>query len=513
MSIPDDYIGDPGYPAPWTTSRPREGLRDTDQALIISLAPDVCRSPGTPIPYPVVDFCGHDENYTPSVRFTGQKAMVMRSNTSHVHGDEPGIGKGVVSNTVGGISEPITHAAQVRAEGSPVIRHLDRFHMNNRNTVGEALFIRDTATYPAPKDDDPLPGSIKLADASGGWAQFAQPQSAASRATAPAHRPGTAPARPGSPVGPRPPGQVIRPDIPQWKRPPPTLPKPEGLAPKMLRWGRWGARVGAVAGLLWPSPLGDGTLPVWMHDLRSPDPLRRRTAEEAQRRYRANPALRPDLEEWYADEVRGRPRPAQASSDDDANAGRQPLPDLGPSVRVDEDENRPRCRIAIIYFMPVSPTVDRDEFRRQLKLQEGALNGMTPSEMLGNRGAYLADPAGMRKLSEPLQEDTRAEYRLSKEDEYKRAYGPRWKAELDAHMTTVAALHNPDMIAGGAYTSVADPSIPLKNRIGGLNENSSMGSQWRGGRSQRLENHAREQQRNGCPSVQVILEVGVPPGR
>lgn len=108
MSIPKDgYIGEPGHPAPWTTSTPREGLRDTDEARIISLAPDVCRSPSVPVPYPVVDFCGHDENYTPSVRFTGQKAMVMRSHTSHVHGDEPGVGKGVVSGTVGGISEPI----------------------------------------------------------------------------------------------------------------------------------------------------------------------------------------------------------------------------------------------------------------------------------------------------------------------------------------------------------------------------------------------------------------------
>ncbi|MFD1882497.1 DUF4150 domain-containing protein [Paracoccus pacificus] len=177
MSIPDDqYIGEPGYPAPWTTSMPREGLRDNDQARIISLAPDVCKSPGTPVPYPVVDFCGHDENYTTSVRFTRQKVMVMRSNTSHVHGDEPGIGKGVVSNTVGGISEPITHAAQVRAEGSPVIRHLDRFHMNNRNTVGEALFVKDVRAFSPPVNDDPAPGSlVRLADASGNWAKYAGP--------------------------------------------------------------------------------------------------------------------------------------------------------------------------------------------------------------------------------------------------------------------------------------------------------------------------------------------------
>ncbi len=64
------------------------------------------------------------------------------------------------SGIVGGISEPIGHAAQVRAEGSPVIRHLDRFWMNNRNTVGEAIFLRDTRAYLAPEDDDPVPGSL-----------------------------------------------------------------------------------------------------------------------------------------------------------------------------------------------------------------------------------------------------------------------------------------------------------------------------------------------------------------
>ncbi|MFP7675742.1 polymorphic toxin type 15 domain-containing protein [Marivita sp. S0852] len=157
--------------------------------------------------------------------------------------------------------------------------------------------------------------------------------------------------------------------------------------------------------------------------------------------------------------------------------------------------------------MPVSKTVDREEFRRQMKLQEAALNGMTPTEMLGNRGAYLADPKGMRRLSEPLQARTREEYRDSLEDTYEELYGLDAEAELDAHMATVAALHNPDMIAGGAYSSVSNPSIPLENRIGGFNENSSMGSQWQGARSQRLANHAREQQRNNCPSVQVYLEI------
>jgi hypothetical protein len=128
--------------------------------------------------------------------------MVLRSNTTHVHGDEPGVGKGIKSGTVGDISEPIGHAPQVRAEGSPVIRHLDRFWMNRRNTQGEAIFVRDMKPYQAPKDDYPLPGSLQMA----------------SQVAEKLPKPQPAPT-------PRPPGQVIRPDVPQWRRPPPTAPK------------------------------------------------------------------------------------------------------------------------------------------------------------------------------------------------------------------------------------------------------------------------------------------------
>ncbi|PDT80129.1 DUF4150 domain-containing protein [Sinorhizobium sp. BJ1] len=169
MSFPpsrDNYVGEPQYPSPWTTNRPLEGLRDTDAAKIVCLSPDVCLTPVgkavVPIPYQIIDYCGHDESYTPSVRFTRQKAMVQRSNTTHVHGDAPGTRKGIKSGAVEDICEPIGHASQVRAEGSHVIRHLARFWMNQRNTQGEAIFVRSTDTYRPPLDDDPVPGSLRL---------------------------------------------------------------------------------------------------------------------------------------------------------------------------------------------------------------------------------------------------------------------------------------------------------------------------------------------------------------
>lgn len=101
------------------------------------------------------------EAYARTVRFAGRKAMVLRSRTTHVHGDEAGTGGGVKSGTHGDVTEPIGHAPQVRAEGSSMIRHLDRLWMNRRNTVGEAIYVKDQRARAAPADDDLLPGSLR----------------------------------------------------------------------------------------------------------------------------------------------------------------------------------------------------------------------------------------------------------------------------------------------------------------------------------------------------------------
>jgi Domain of unknown function (DUF4150) len=313
MNIPaDNYIGEPGYPSPWTTTLPREGLRDNDAARIVSLAPDVCKSPKVPVPYPVVDFCGHDANYTPSVRFTTQKAMVLRSHTTHVHGDEPGVGKGVKSGTVGGICEPIGHASQIRAEGSPVIRHLDRFYMNNRNTFGEAIFVRDMGVYPAPKLTDPVPGSLLLAG-TGSAAALSAPM------------PNPQPV-PNPQPSPRPPGQVIRPDFPQWQRKPPPAP---GIG-RLGAFGRLLGRLSLPLALLWPEPLADGTLPGWNHETPQDD-YEEWLKEEAERQYREAPSERPRIEEEYREQLkrhRAERAPAPSEEEDPAPA---PVPNTDPS--------------------------------------------------------------------------------------------------------------------------------------------------------------------------------------
>lgn len=73
-----------------------------------------------------------------------------------------------------------------------------------------------------------------------------------------------------------------------------------------------------------------------------------------------------------------------------------------------------QCKTILICFMPRKLTVDVKEFHRQLKLQEKGLNRLTPYQYQFNRAAYLSNPAKMRKLSKPLQEETRKKYKLKK---------------------------------------------------------------------------------------------------
>ncbi|MDR6099853.1 hypothetical protein QE369_000031 [Agrobacterium larrymoorei] len=348
MSIPrDNYIGDPDYPAPWTTKKPREGLRDIDEARIVSLAPDVCLTPVgssvVPIPYPVVDFCGHDKNYTPSVRFTRKKAMVMRSCTTHVHGDAPGVRKGVKSGTVESICEPIGYADQVRAEGSHVIRHLDRFWMNNRNTVGEAIFVRGTKTYDPPKDDDPVPGSLRwqnssdegrvLSDVSPGplimGAQYAQASPVQQPLpTTPSTQPVPRPAPPPSVRG----SNVIQ--GPWQPRPPPTLPTQPGFVPNLLRYGRYGV-------MILPLMLsGDTPLIPWQPA--DVDPV------EKELNNRARSLLHPfegeynrQVQRWYYQELESYRRHKREQQEEEQR--RQQAVAQPETVRVDEEGSQRRC--------------------------------------------------------------------------------------------------------------------------------------------------------------------------
>ncbi|APX11588.1 DUF4150 domain-containing protein [Tateyamaria omphalii] len=169
-------------------SIPREGSRDTGSGIIISVTPDVCRTPvGSsmpPIPYCIYAIQGDDANTAATVRMTGQRAHNMASIVTQCSGDAPGTGGGVSSGTTGSVCHPRSHSNTVRIQGEWAVRHNDYWDMNNRNTFGRLTWVESVETFePTPtitRNNTPgselPPGSFQVADASGGWSWFAPPE-------------------------------------------------------------------------------------------------------------------------------------------------------------------------------------------------------------------------------------------------------------------------------------------------------------------------------------------------
>ncbi|MEI3605172.1 polymorphic toxin type 15 domain-containing protein [Pseudogracilibacillus sp. SE30717A] len=130
---------------------------------------------------------------------------------------------------------------------------------------------------------------------------------------------------------------------------------------------------------------------------------------------------------------------------------------------------------------------DSEEFVRQLKDQEKAMNELTVDEYLKNRERYIEEG---RALEGNAAQRAEREKQLNKKIKELRKEGlSRKEAEKQAQewMRTKAVVHNPDQIAGGN---------PLS--IGGLGDkrvNSSIGSQWKY-RIDILDNKIRESAKN-----------------
>ncbi|MCF1450795.1 DUF4150 domain-containing protein, partial [Agrobacterium vitis] len=82
---------------------------------------------------------------------TGQRAHKQNSVVTKCFGDEPGVGLGVKSNTVGSVCHRKTHSHNVRIEGQWATRDTDEWYMNNKNTVGKLVW------YTGSKDFKPTP--------------------------------------------------------------------------------------------------------------------------------------------------------------------------------------------------------------------------------------------------------------------------------------------------------------------------------------------------------------------
>ncbi|MBL8561901.1 MAG: DUF4150 domain-containing protein [Gemmobacter sp.] len=149
--------------ARWTTT-PREIIREGSAPLFTSTTPDVALTPRgsatPPIPYSTTARPVNPQNFTPSVKATGQSVMVLRSREMVTTGAEQGVALGVVSGTINGPVDPLNHSSTVRAEGSFIIRDKDVVWMNNRNNLGVAQLTGSQATVTpataeAPPEEEP----------------------------------------------------------------------------------------------------------------------------------------------------------------------------------------------------------------------------------------------------------------------------------------------------------------------------------------------------------------------
>jgi len=100
--------------------------------------PDVCKTPVgsaiVPIPYPNVSKSSDLAKGSKSVKINGAPVCLSSSEFSTSTGDEAGSAKGIASGTTKGKAHPVNYSFDVKIEGKSVVRNMDLFTGNNRNT-------------------------------------------------------------------------------------------------------------------------------------------------------------------------------------------------------------------------------------------------------------------------------------------------------------------------------------------------------------------------------------------
>jgi len=109
--------------------------RKDGQWKVVSIVPDVCKTPigpsTPPVPYPVIAELSEAVKVVPSVRVNGMPLVVLdQSFVPTTKGDMAGVANGIKSGTVGGKCCPKEHSKTVRAGKRQILRHGDKFWMN-----------------------------------------------------------------------------------------------------------------------------------------------------------------------------------------------------------------------------------------------------------------------------------------------------------------------------------------------------------------------------------------------
>ena len=166
------------------------------------------------------------------------------------------------------------------------------------------------------------------------------------------------------------------------------------------------------------------------------------------------------------------------------------LDELPPGVSLDAEGTMRLKAGEVSFTLNPDGSYDPQEFMRQLSGQETGLRKLTVQEFLDNRDAYLsrlAETGSGRPEAAGVAQRAAREKALGEKVEslIEGGMSPKEaKAAAKEWIKTQAALHDPDMIAGGrpdGITGMGDKSV-----------NSALGSLWRHGRAQQLDDTVRK---------------------
>jgi hypothetical protein len=134
--------------------------------------------------------------------------------------------------------------------------------------------------------------------------------------------------------------------------------------------------------------------------------------------------------------------------------------------------------------------VDPEEFKRQLKEQQGGINRMKPDDLLNNMDKFANNgrPPGDAKARREVRNDWLQKRQRELEDLGSSAADANKQAR--AEMKTLDALHAPDLAAGGDGT-FADRGL------GDRSANPSIGPQWDKERLNQLKDHSEKAKKQG----------------
>ena len=153
------------------------------------------------------------------------------------------------------------------------------------------------------------------------------------------------------------------------------------------------------------------------------------------------------------------------------------------------------------------------EFRRQMKGQQDGINKLSPDQVMNNidhyaeegRGGYPGEAADRRAFRQTQWDEAykKAVNRYSQDPNTAVKADDLARQAADDTLSGKAALHNPDMVAGGK---------PTATDLGDAGANSSLGSQWgktRSGsklsRAQQLRKAAEKAKQAGKSKMDVNL--------